>query len=161
MPKYRLRENCAKPARRTIAAITAKTGRARRCWAIDDLIEQARQYETALVYQTVGKLEDSFDYEGMVAALKRHVAISDEIKQYVKEHVPGPVLHLSAGGCPVCERCAGVDGEPCRFPEKALASLEAYGIHVAKLAELCGLSYINGQNTVTYFGAFLFGKQAG
>ena len=128
---------------------------------IDELIAQARQYETALVYQTVGKLEDSFDYEGMVAALKKHVAVSDAIKQYVIEHVPGPVLHLSAGGCPVCERCAGVDSEPCRYPEKALASLEAYGINVAKLAGLCGLNYINGQNTVTYFGAFLFGRQAG
>lgn len=112
---------------------------------IDELIEQARQYETALVYQTVGKLEDSFDYEGVVAALKQHAAVSDAIKQYIKEHVSGPVLHLSAGGCPVCERCAGACGEPCRHPEKALASLEAYGIHVAKLAGLCGLNYINGQ----------------
>ena len=106
-------------------------------------------------------MEDPFDYEGMVAALKQHAAVSDAIKQYIKEHVPGPVLHLSAGGCPFCERCAGACGELCRHPEKALASLEAYGIHVAKLAGLCGLNYINGQNTVTYFGAFLFGRQAG
>lgn len=126
---------------------------------IDALIEKAKQYETALVYQTVAPLEDSFDYEGMVAALKKHVEVSDVLSQHIRERVSGPILQLSAGGCAICERCAGIDGEPCRHPDKALASLEAYGIYVAKLASLCGLNYINGQNTVTYFGAFLFGKR--
>ena len=37
-----------------------------------------------------------------------------------------------------------------------MRSLEAYGIHVSKLAETAGMKYINGQNTVTYFGAVLF-----
>jgi hypothetical protein len=37
-----------------------------------------------------------------------------------------------------------------------VASLEAYGIFVAKLAEKAGMKYINGVNTVTYFGAVLF-----
>ncbi|MBM3710008.1 MAG: DUF2284 domain-containing protein, partial [Actinobacteria bacterium] len=35
-------------------------------------------------------------------------------------------------------------------------SLEAYCMNVSTLAELCNMKYINGQNTVTYFGAFLF-----
>ena len=126
---------------------------------IDELIAKAKLYETALVYQTVGTLEDSFDYEGMVAALQKHVAVTDTITQHIKERVSGPILQLSAGGCPVCERCAGIDKQPCPFPDRALASLEAYGIYVAKLAGLCGLNYINGQNTVTYFGAYLFGQR--
>ena len=66
------------------------------------------------------------------------------------------VLHLGAGGCGVCKRCAKVDGEPCRFPSEAMPSLEAYGINVSSLASLSGMKYINGQNTVTYFGAVLF-----
>ena len=56
----------------------------------------------------------------------------------------------------LCEQ-AKADGLPCRFPQKAIPSLEAHGIHVSKLAEACGMRYINGQNTVTYFGAVLFG----
>jgi predicted metal-binding protein len=126
---------------------------------IDELIAQAKQYKTALVYQTVGTLEDSFDYEGMVAALQKHVEISDMIAKLVRERVSGPILQLSAGGCPVCERCTGIDKKPCRYPDRALASLEAYGIYVSKLAGLCGLNYINGQNTVTYFGAFLIDRE--
>ena len=47
-------------------------------------------------------------------------------------------------------------GEPCRFPEKAFPSLEAYGVFVSKLAQACGMRYINGANTVTYFGVVLY-----
>ena len=65
-------------------------------------------------------------------------------------------LHLGAGGCRLCPVCGKKTGEPCRFPHKALASLESYGINVSKLAAQCGMRYINGENTVTYFGAALF-----
>lgn len=51
--------------------------------------------------------------------------------------------------------------EPCRFPDRAMASLEAYGVAVSELAEACGMKYINGQSTVTYFGAFLYRKAEG
>ena len=41
-------------------------------------------------------------------------------------------------------------------PDRALASLEAYGVNVSALARACGMKYTNGQNTVTYFGALFF-----
>ena len=66
------------------------------------------------------------------------------------------VLHLGSGGCGVCKVCGKVDGTPCRFTDLATASLEAYGINVSALAKAGGMKYINGQNTVTYFGAVLF-----
>ena len=37
-----------------------------------------------------------------------------------------------------------------------MSSLATYGINVSKLAKAAGMKYINGQNTVTYFGAALF-----
>ena len=39
---------------------------------------------------------------------------------------------------------------------KKVLELEAYGINVSKLAEVAGMNYINGKDTVTYFGAILF-----
>ena len=68
-------------------------------------------------------------------------------------------LFLGAGGCRVCSRCAKQDDEPCRHPDLALSSLEAYGINVSVLAPQAGMKYINGVNTVTYFGAVLMGKR--
>lgn len=121
---------------------------------IDCLIKRAQRFEKGLVYQTIGQLEDSFDYEGMVHAKQAHCRVSARIQA----RLPGEagMLHLSAGACELCPRCAVLDAAPCRYPTRALASLEAYGIAVSELAASCGLKYINGKNTVTYFGVVLF-----
>ena len=118
----------------------------------DELIARAKSYSRILVFQTVSPLEDSFDFEGMKAAQSRH----SEIAAQVDTLFDMPHLQLTAGGCSLCERCAGYDGMPCRHPDKAVSSLEAYCIHVAKLAGKCGMKYINGQDTVTYFAGFLY-----
>lgn len=140
-----------------------------RCWMcppdvgdIDALMAELKTYDTALVYQTVGELEDSYDFEGMMEAGAAHNRLVQRIRDHISPDAYGKdfskILHLGAGGCRVCEVCAKKTGEPCRFPEKALASLEAYGVNVSKLAAAAGMKYINGQNTVTYFGAVFLGR---
>ena len=49
-----------------------------------------------------------------------------------------------------------MDDQPCRFPDKAMPSLEAYGVNVYQTTKSTELKYINGQYTVTYFSALLF-----
>lgn len=121
----------------------------------DAVIAEAKKYTYALVFQTISPLEDSFDYEGMMEAGARHNKLTDALYAEVKKEKPG-CFPLSAGGCSVCERCAKMDDQPCRFPEKAISSLEAYCMNVSQLAEKCNMKYINGVNTVTYFSALLF-----
>ena len=120
------------------------------------LMAELKEYDYALVYQTVTRLEDSFDFEGMVEAKKRTYPIAQSLRAAFEDMKLAKVLNLGAGGCGVCESCAKRTGEPCRFPEKAMPSLEAYGINVSELAKSADMNYINGQNTVTYFGAVLF-----
>lgn len=120
---------------------------------IEVLMASLQRYRRVLVYQTVGELEDSFDYEGMVAAKQAHYQLSQNIHPLLTEK---GALHLAAGGCGVCRPCAKQVGEPCRHPDKALTSLEAYGVNVSLLAKAAGMKYINGQNTVTYFGAIFY-----
>lgn len=123
---------------------------------IGDLIQEAKSYSFALVYQTVGSLEDSYDFEGMMEAGKFHNALAQSVRELFEKKLGKKALHLGAGGCRLCPVCGKKTGEPCRFPAKAMSSLEAYGINVSKLASRCGMRYINGENTVTYFGAALF-----
>ena len=125
---------------------------------VDQLIAQAKKYPLALVYQTVGELEDSYDFEGMMEAGARMNDLTQKVRKELADCFGPEALHLGAGGCRVCPVCAKREDKPCRFPEKALSSLEAYGINVSKLAGLAGMKYINGQNTVTYFGAVFFGR---
>lgn len=123
---------------------------------IDALIEEAQGFDTAVVYQTVGQLEDSYDFEGMTEAAQRQNELTQAVRREFAALPFAKILFLGAGGCPVCETCAKRTAEPCRFPDLAMASLETYGISVSQLASRCGMRYINGENTVTYFGAFLY-----
>ena len=123
---------------------------------IDELMAEIGNYDHALVYQTVTELEDSFDFEGMVEAKKKSYPIAQTLRGVFEGLGIQRVLHLCAGGCGVCPTCAKQSGEPCRFPDRAMPSLEAYGVNVSELAKTSRMRYINGQNTVTYFGAVLF-----
>ena len=123
---------------------------------IDSLMSEVRGYGSALVFQTVTELEDSFDFEGMIEAKKRTYPIAQKLRDVFRECGVERVLHLGAGGCGVCESCSRRTNEPCRYPERAMPSLEAYGVNVSRLADAAGMRYINGQDTVTYFGAVLF-----
>lgn len=119
---------------------------------VEELMEKAKQYTVCLMYQNVFDIEDSFDIEGMLDAKQTHHQRAQRIQQKMRDLVNEPFLHLEAGGCGICARCAKRDGLPCRFPDKALSSLEGYGIDVYQTAAHAGLRYINGPNTVTYFG---------
>lgn len=128
---------------------------------IDELIREAKSYRYAVVYQTVWDLEDSYDFEGMMLAGQRHNDLIQAVRESAEVKQAGKILHLGAGGCRVCSACGKKTGQPCRHPQLALASMEAYGINVSELSRLCGMKYINGENTVTYFGMVLAGRDEG
>ncbi len=133
-----------------------------RCWMcppdvgeIEELMQRVRSFRHGLLYQTVAEIEDSFDIEGMNEAARRHVHTGHRLEAFLMLQL-GKHLHLSCGGCRVCERCARLDGLPCRDPERAMPPMEGYGIDVYNTCKPTDLKYINGQNTVTYFGIVLF-----
>lgn len=135
-----------------------------RCWMcppdigeIQDLMNQVRRWPKALLYQNVYTLEDSFDIEGMTAGAKNHAGVSQKIHARLKEILGPSFLHLTCGGCRLCDVCTKTDGLPCRHPDQALPSLEGYGVDVYGTCKNTLLKYINGSDTVTYFGMALFG----
>lgn len=140
-------------------------GNYNKCWMcppdvgdISTLIGRVKSWDQALVFQSIGQLKNSYDYRGMMAAAKNHGEITMGLIEDLKP-VLGDMMALGAGVCPVCDKCAKRDGEDCRFPELAISSLEAHGIAVSELAGVCGLNYINGKNTVTFFGAIFFKRE--
>ena len=115
---------------------------------IKDLKPKCLKYKKAIVFTTYGHVEDSFDFEGMLAIRDRH----DEIQQQVLNRLNLPedsYIILGAGGCRKCKKCAYP--APCRFPHKLIYSMESYGINVVTLASTIGVHYNNGENTITYF----------
>ncbi len=134
-----------------------------KCWMcppdvgeIDQLIAQVQSYSRGFLYQSVFPLEDSFDFEGMQDAGREQSQRSQALDRLLKEAGWGEYLHLSKGGCGVCPTCSKRENLPCRFPDKAISSLEAYGINVSATVKNTSMKYINGADTVTYFGLLLW-----
>ena len=125
----------------------------------EELMAELRTYSHAVLYQTIGEIEDSFDIEGMGEVGRKHKETSHRVDEAVKS-VMGDArfLHLSNGGCDLCARCSKEDNIPCRFPDKMIKAMEGYCIDVYKTTKTTGLKYVNGTNTVTYFGIVLFGE---
>jgi len=130
---------------------------------VEALIAKLKAFDEAVIWQNIYPLEDSFDFEGMMDAQKKHNDMTLEMARTIYEELGrDQALVLAAGGCGICNSCAVITKEPCRNPADALSSLEAYGIHVAKIGEVSELRYINGKDTVTYFsGAFVVNYKGG
>ncbi|MCL2379971.1 MAG: DUF2284 domain-containing protein [Treponema sp.] len=114
--------------------------------------ENITAFSFALVFTTKFDLEDSFDYEGMVEAKKRHSRLTSEMHERFGK--TNPVY--GAGACAICTPCAYP--QPCNFPEKTYLPVEAAGINVTELSRAAGIRYNNGPNTVTYFSIILFNQ---
>lgn len=130
------------------------------CWTcppamgtVEECRERCLAYDTMLVFTGKYDLEDSFDVEGMDRARKEFEVLCDKVNETFRKKYDD-FLMLAAGACGRCKTCTYPDA-PCRFPEKQCPSLEGMGIYVAQLAKEAGINYINGANTVTYFGAVL------
>ena len=143
---------------------TNSCGNYNKCWMcppdvgdIDTLIKRVQGWRQALVFQTIGQLKNSYDYRGMMAAAKVHGEVTMGLAEDLRPVLDRQMV-LGAGVCPVCAKCAKREEQPCRFPDSAIPSLEAHGIAVSELAGICGMNYINGKNTVTYFSAIFFGR---
>ena len=122
---------------------------------VEELIAQVRSFDRGLLYHTVSPLEDSFDIEGMQEAGRNFTIVCQKVLSALRPSMEG-AFFLTGGGCGLCPQCAKPMGQPCRHPERALPSLESHGIDVYNTTRSTSLRYINGPNTVTYFGLILF-----
>lgn len=125
------------------------------CGTLEECRERVEKFHWGILVQTVGDVEDSMDIEGMLEATEAHKDRVLKFADTIRALYPG-MLPLGAGGCTICKECAG-PGKPCRFPEKKISSLEAYGIVVSDLCKQNGMKYYYGQDHIAYTSAFLLG----
>jgi len=123
------------------------------CGTLDEVAARVAKFKNGVLVQTVGILDDDFDYETMEATGKKHserfLAFVTELKKELPDIMP-----LGAGACTLCEKCTCPD-EPCRFPDKAIMSMEASGLFVSKVCTQSNMAYNRGPLTVTYSSCIL------
>jgi predicted metal-binding protein len=121
------------------------------------LKERVLRFPQGILFQTTHPVASNFDMKGMSAAAVVHNDIFRVILGKIREAYPeAETLPLDAGCCSVCEKCAYVDGIPCRNPDLAVSSVEAYGINVIALQKTTGIPCFYDKTTVCFVGLILF-----
>lgn len=121
---------------------------------ISDLIAQTKKYSRMLVFQSLIKMEDTFDYNEQERASMIHNLRALDIRNALREF-DAECIGLGPGACPLCKKCSARMNLPCVFPEKALASIESYGIDVNQIAKLSGLDASTKPGHINFFGIIL------
>lgn len=127
------------------------------CGSLDEHRERLERYHSGIIVQTTGTLEDQFDFEGMQDAGTRHQEL---FRSFAAELRPRftDLLALGSGGCNLCESCTWPT-QPCRHPEKAISSMEAYGLFVSEVCRDNDIPYTYGSGTITYIGCYLWNEE--
>ena len=124
---------------------------------IEDSFALIKDYKSGVIVETVGRLEDEFDYETIENTMKEHSDGFRLLMREIKKLYPD-ALGMGAGTCSRCTKCTYPDA-PCRFPEDSYSSMEAYGLWVSAVCSGSGVPYNNGKNTVTYISCVLFKEE--
>ena len=115
------------------------------------------QFSDCLMISTITEISDIANVEEALATRGEHEAITNEIAELMGLQGVQPYI-LSTEACAICERCAYLDGQPCRFPEKMHPCVESHGINVIPAMEAQGIPFISGENVVTWVSLLFFNE---
>lgn len=123
------------------------------CGTLEECVQRLKGYTQGILVQTCGDIEDGFDFEAMMEIESDHKAHFSEMYERIRQS-SGNVMALGAGCCTACAQCT-YPGAPCRFPEKQVSSMEAYGMLVLEVCKRNGLTYYYGSDKIAYTSCFL------
>ena len=117
----------------------------RRCLGYENCLMIA----TATEVSSVSNMREALDTRG------GHEDITNEVGALLREQGIEAYI-LSTEACGICERCAYLDGEPCRHPEKMHPCVESHGINLIPALEENGLEFQFGGNVVTWVSLLFY-----
>lgn len=122
---------------------------------VDACKAKCQSYENCLVIGTITEVQDIANLPETLSTRQEHEALTNQVRQFFREQGAEPYI-LSTEACAVCERCAFLDGLPCRLPGKMHPCVESHGINIIPTLEENGLEFQYGGNIVTWYSLFFF-----
>ena len=123
------------------------------CLSLDEIRKIVKNYTSGILVQTVGELEDSLDWDGIMETGAHHKDNFGRMKALLNEKHPS-LFAMGAGECKVCDECT-YPNSPCRFPDKMEISMEACGLFVSKVCTDNDLKYNYGSEAIAFTSCFL------
>ena len=125
--------------------------------SVEECKAKCMNFTDCLMVATITEVSDIANLEETLATRGDHEALTNEIAALLRQQGIAPYI-LSTEACAECERCAYLDGQPCRFPERMHPCVESHGINVVPAMEQLGIPFISGENLVTWVSLLLFAE---
>ena len=122
---------------------------------VDHCQRKCLSYENCLLISTIVEVRDITDIDETLATRPEHEAVTNEVRDIMRQLGVDPYV-LSTEACALCERCAILDGESCRFPDKMHPCVESHSINVVPILESRGLEFQFGANMVTWVSLLFY-----
>ena len=122
---------------------------------VDACRKKCMGYENCLMISTIVEVNDIANMEETLATRPEHEEITNQVGAILEELGVKPYI-LSTEACSICEKCAILEGKPCRFPEKMHPCVESHGINVVPMLESRGLQFQFGANVVTWISLLFY-----
>ena len=123
--------------------------------SVDTCRQVCMAYDHCLLISSIVEVRDIADMDETLATRPDHEALTEQVRELMKQQGIDPFI-LSTEACTVCDRCAILDGQPCRFPEKMHPCVESHGINVVDVLERRGLDFQFGANVVTWISLLFY-----
>ena len=122
---------------------------------VEECRDKCLKYSQCLMIATITEVADISDIQETLDTRPAHEKITNQVRDAMRELGAVPYI-LSTQACAICERCAILDGMPCRMPGKMHPCVESHGINVIPVLEKRGLEFQYGANVVTWISLLFF-----
>ncbi len=119
--------------------------------------EKCRGYTSCLMIGTIVETEDIADINATLATRGDHEAVTNQAADLLRLCGADPYV-LSSEACAICDRCAILDGQPCRYPDRMHPCVESHGINLIPTLEENGLDFQYGENVITWYSLLFFNE---
>lgn len=122
---------------------------------VEECRSKCQSYVNCLMISSMAEVGDIANIDETLATRPEHERLTNQVRDLMREQGIEPYV-LSTESCAICSRCAILDGQPCRFPERMHPCVESQGINLLPLLEKLGLVFQYGENVVTWFSLLLY-----
>ncbi len=125
--------------------------------AVEECEKKCLSYRNCLLIGTITESEDIGNMEDTLATRPAHEKVTNQVRELMREQGINPYI-LSTEACAVCDRCAILDGLPCRMPGRMHPCVESHGINLIPTLEENGLEFQYGDNIITWYSLLFFNE---
>ena len=125
--------------------------------SVENCTAKCMDYQNCLIVGTITDEAHPSDMEAALATRAAHEEVTNTIRQLFRDQGIEPYI-LSTEACAACDRCAILDGLPCRKPDRMHPCLESHGINLIPTLEELGLEFQYGGDVITWYSLLFFNE---